>query len=290
MIPAQASTLALTGGTAATTPTEPRALNDVMAQLRSIGTNDPAIQAKLMEDMQRTDPSLWPLLIQTYRSSLAYQDQTRVASMTAPGAVPPPATSAPGTNVPPEIRDGRGCRASRNGQPAPGVDGKSPWTALAVPAAGVADQVVLAAAAPQPVPPPRPMPPAAPVPQPAPVPRACDSRTDRGRQARRSSCSGSSWHRSTRNSSSRTERTSAIACDRGNSHCLGGCSCRGIARCQCATGRVHRARGGVPTQPRPPTSPRRSRPWKNRRRLPCAMPRMYRAGEPADVVSLSGPA
>ena len=202
------STLALTKGTVATTPTEPRALNDVMAQLRSIGTNDPAIQAKLMEDMQRTDPSLWPLLIQTYRSSLAYQDQTRVAAMT--WRVASPATSVQLHECLQKFAAvalrRRSWRSARTGSRR-----RSPWTALHGSAAGVADQEVVLVAAARATSPRlrilcRPLPPPTTVAQTEVAKPA--SATVAPAPVAASGCASDP----------------AIAHDRGNTHCFGGCS------------------------------------------------------------------
>jgi hypothetical protein len=144
--PRAGSTLAQGRSGSTTTAADPRALNDVMTQLQSIGATDPAVQAKLMEDMQRTDPSLWPLLMQTYRSSLAYQNQTRAAAYPstagAAGVQAPPALP---NAVPPEIRDGRVGLTASNNQAAQ-AGSPSPWNALAVPTATGSDQVVLASA------------------------------------------------------------------------------------------------------------------------------------------------
>lgn len=69
--------------TANSTSVAPRALNNVMAELRTLGDADPAVQAKLMEDLQRTDPSLWPLVTQTYRNTLAFKQRTARPSSVA---------------------------------------------------------------------------------------------------------------------------------------------------------------------------------------------------------------
>jgi len=146
--PRAGSTLAQGGaaGSISTTNANPRELNDVMSQLRSIGAVDPAVQAKLMDDLQKTDPSLWPLLMQTYRSSLAYQNRL-------PGTVNGANTATAGgispAGVPPEITDARQVAApNTSAQAAPTGQEKSPWGALVVPAVTKNDQVVLVAAAP----------------------------------------------------------------------------------------------------------------------------------------------
>ncbi|HVU86893.1 MAG TPA: hypothetical protein VHD36_06205 [Pirellulales bacterium] len=165
--PRAGSTLAKGKSASNSTAVDPRALNDVMTQLRAVGAVDPAVQAKLMEDMQRTDPSLWPLLMQTYRSSLAYQNQSRTAGIGAkPGVNGATSSLAPGATLPSEIRDGRAVAPAPNSQAAQTLDLKSPATALVPPAKAPADQVVLASVASAP-PPPAANPPTPPAPPPA---------------------------------------------------------------------------------------------------------------------------
>ncbi|MBI2825693.1 MAG: hypothetical protein HYX69_13495 [Planctomycetia bacterium] len=64
-------------------------MNDAMGQLRAIGASDPAVQARLMEDMQRTDPAQWPMLLHSYRASLAYRDRAAGHTPTAQDAPAP---------------------------------------------------------------------------------------------------------------------------------------------------------------------------------------------------------
>ncbi|HEY1603187.1 MAG TPA: hypothetical protein VGG64_26520 [Pirellulales bacterium] len=155
--PRAGSMLAQQAGAPGTTAIEPRALNDVMVQLHSIGTVDPGVQARLIDDMQKTDPSLWPHLMQTYRSSLAYQGRGP-ASLQQPGAAASVGTM-PGT-LPPEVRDGRAVSVASSMQAAPLTPQQSPWSALALPAAASAGQVALKEAAPQQVTSPSAAPPA----------------------------------------------------------------------------------------------------------------------------------
>ena len=44
-----------------------------MAELRQLGAIDPAAQDQLLEDLRRSDPAIWPLVIQQCRSTLAYR-------------------------------------------------------------------------------------------------------------------------------------------------------------------------------------------------------------------------
>ncbi len=66
-----------TAGTAASSPTPAQAnaesMQDIMAELQCLGTLDPAARDKLMEDLRQSDPSLWPLVMQQFRATLAYR-------------------------------------------------------------------------------------------------------------------------------------------------------------------------------------------------------------------------
>jgi hypothetical protein len=59
--------------TAAPNQSDPRKMQDVMAELRQLGTADPAAQDQLMENLRQSDPSLWPLVMQQYRATAAYK-------------------------------------------------------------------------------------------------------------------------------------------------------------------------------------------------------------------------
>jgi hypothetical protein len=47
----------------------------ILSEIQQLGASDPAAQNALLEDMKRTDPTLWPQLVQTFRSSIAYHRQ-----------------------------------------------------------------------------------------------------------------------------------------------------------------------------------------------------------------------
>ncbi|MCC7085111.1 MAG: hypothetical protein IT427_08895 [Pirellulales bacterium] len=57
------------------TPT-PAELTAAMAEVHQLGQSDPAVQQALVDDLRRTDPSLWPQLVHAYRTSLAYRRQS----------------------------------------------------------------------------------------------------------------------------------------------------------------------------------------------------------------------
>lgn len=50
-------------------------LQDVIAEIESLGDVDPAVQKRLLEELRQSDPALWPLLTQQIRATLAYQKQ-----------------------------------------------------------------------------------------------------------------------------------------------------------------------------------------------------------------------
>lgn len=111
---------------AATPAPDPRALQDVIVQLQTVGAVDPAAQAKLLEDLERTNPSLWPEVMQSFRARRTAQapglgELARTDALSPTGASALPLTS----------------RLTSSSQPA------SPWSALEVPPITKNDQVVL---------------------------------------------------------------------------------------------------------------------------------------------------
>lgn len=88
-------------GTNAATNGQPVAgeMQDVMAEVRRLGSDDPAIQAQLLAELQRSDPSLWPLVVESFRARLAYSRQlVQKEAMVAQAVAPHP----------PYARDGGG--------------------------------------------------------------------------------------------------------------------------------------------------------------------------------------
>jgi hypothetical protein len=61
----------------ASTTVDPRAMQQVLAEVQKAGTLDPESQSRLVQDLQATDPSLWPLVIQQFRATLAYRQQVQ---------------------------------------------------------------------------------------------------------------------------------------------------------------------------------------------------------------------
>ena len=62
---------------AASVQADPQQLQNVMAGLQQLGTLDPVAQNRLLEDLRQTDPSLWPLVIEQFRATLAYRHRAK---------------------------------------------------------------------------------------------------------------------------------------------------------------------------------------------------------------------
>ncbi len=62
-------------GPAAPPAADPAAMFAVLSQLKGIGAIDQATQDRLFEDLQKTDPSLWPQMLDVFRASLAYRQK-----------------------------------------------------------------------------------------------------------------------------------------------------------------------------------------------------------------------
>lgn len=54
-------------------PGDTEALARVVAELKALGPITPAEQARLVADLQQTDPALWPTLLQTFKAGAAYR-------------------------------------------------------------------------------------------------------------------------------------------------------------------------------------------------------------------------
>ena len=57
-----------------------------MAELEKLGTLDPAAQKKLLADLEQTDVSLWPLVIDQFRAAVAYRRQVAQRGTATPEA------------------------------------------------------------------------------------------------------------------------------------------------------------------------------------------------------------
>lgn len=79
---AAAAAPAAAANPAAAQPANPAAMLAVLNELKGIGAIDQATQERLIEDLQKTDPALWPQMLEVFRASLAYRQKYNDA---APG-------------------------------------------------------------------------------------------------------------------------------------------------------------------------------------------------------------
>jgi hypothetical protein len=74
-------------------------MQEIMEELRQLGTLDPVAQNKLMEDLKQTDPALWPLVMQQFRAAIAYKRrEVQRETMAANGNPPTSGNPLPGEN------------------------------------------------------------------------------------------------------------------------------------------------------------------------------------------------
>lgn len=66
---------------------QPQSMQAIIDELQQLGALDAQSQQKLAADLQKTDPSLWPLLVQSFKASLAYQKKQQQNANAIPGAV-----------------------------------------------------------------------------------------------------------------------------------------------------------------------------------------------------------
>jgi len=78
-----------TAGLAMTSASDPQAMHQIIAEIEALGTLDPAARDELLYNLKQTDPSLWPLVAQQVRASLAWRRQAAQQ-----GTGRPPADSA----------------------------------------------------------------------------------------------------------------------------------------------------------------------------------------------------
>jgi hypothetical protein len=81
--------------TANSSATGAAATSAALAEVQQLGFVDPRAQQALLEDMKKTDPSLWPQLVQVFRASMAYHQQSAARLAQASGESSPMANNAP---------------------------------------------------------------------------------------------------------------------------------------------------------------------------------------------------
>lgn len=86
--PGATGSSAKTASTAAATPpsaagVDRQSLQDVLAEVRKAGALDQASQEQLLQDLQQTDPALWPAIVQQFKAAVAYRQQAEARQMAA---------------------------------------------------------------------------------------------------------------------------------------------------------------------------------------------------------------
>lgn len=71
------------------------AVSAAIADVQRLGLEDPQAQQALLEQMKQTDPSLWPQLVQVFRTSMAYHQQSQARLAAARGEYGQPASVPP---------------------------------------------------------------------------------------------------------------------------------------------------------------------------------------------------
>jgi hypothetical protein len=73
--------------TAGDSGASPQSMQAIIAELQQMGALDAKSQQRLTADLQNTDPSLWPLLVQSFKASLAYQKKQQQNANALPAVV-----------------------------------------------------------------------------------------------------------------------------------------------------------------------------------------------------------
>lgn len=110
-------------------------LQSVMAELNELGALDPEARDRLLADLPKTDPKLWPTLVQQFRAAAAYRREAMSGStragrddaMAAPGGASSSATIAAGAAT-----AATGTKAGSHGRPSSTATPGDPRVAPAV--------------------------------------------------------------------------------------------------------------------------------------------------------------
>lgn len=70
--------------------TRDQMMQEAMAELQQLGVMDPKLREELMQDLQQTDPEMWPLVMQVFRASVAYRRQAEGSQQAVATGSPPP--------------------------------------------------------------------------------------------------------------------------------------------------------------------------------------------------------
>jgi len=77
-----------------------QAMHQIIAEIQELGTLDPAARDELLYNLKQTDPSLWPMVAQQVRASLAWRRQAGQQGTGGPPAAPSPHAQPPGPTPP----------------------------------------------------------------------------------------------------------------------------------------------------------------------------------------------
>lgn len=98
------------GGSRSSSPSapDPRVLDDVLAEIAELGPIEPEAQKRLIADLRKTDPSYWPMLVQTFRASLEYRRRSaqKAAEARLPHPNPLPQTESASRSQPVPLPEG----------------------------------------------------------------------------------------------------------------------------------------------------------------------------------------
>lgn len=65
---------------------DPREMHQVIADIQELGAMDPRAREELLENLKQTDPTLWPLVVQQVRASLAWRQRVKQQDMADGGS------------------------------------------------------------------------------------------------------------------------------------------------------------------------------------------------------------
>ncbi|HEX4142904.1 MAG TPA: hypothetical protein VHY91_05080 [Pirellulales bacterium] len=111
------------GGRSAATPVDPQDMPAVLAELEALGAIDTPTRDRLVADLKKTDPALWPQLLAYFKASLAYRHKY------APGEEPAQdVDSPPASDTPTAAKKSAAIAAQSNAEPAllPGLPSAKP--------------------------------------------------------------------------------------------------------------------------------------------------------------------
>jgi len=124
-----------TSGLPTASTSDPQAMHQIIAEIQELGTLDPAARDELLYNLKQTDPSLWPMVAQQVRASLAWRRQAAQQEIGGPPAEPSPHAHLPGPTPPPsQTAAYPPSRPTVSQEPSPGSQPPSPGSFQLAPA------------------------------------------------------------------------------------------------------------------------------------------------------------